>query len=227
MAISVFSFHEREAWLDRLTGDFRVLLSETRPPDRPFHVALSGGSTPIPLYRHWAGLDLPWERIDWWIGDERWVPVTDSRSNEGMIRSSLGAPAGARLRLKSWHGGVEPLEAARLYDNALRRELGDPPAFDLILLGVGGDGHTASLFPGSPALEERVSYAAPNPPPGAEGPLRLTLTYPCLDAARSVWFLVAGGAKEKIVERLLSGDKTLPAGRIQAIDQRLYWVRDG
>ncbi|MDD2676610.1 MAG: 6-phosphogluconolactonase [Methylacidiphilaceae bacterium] len=227
MAISVFSFREQEAWLNRLTSDFQGMLSENRLLARPFRVALSGGSTPIPLYRHWAGLDLPWEKIDWWIGDERWVPVTDPRSNEGMIRGSLGASAGARLRLRSWHGGVEPSEAARLYDSALRRELGEPPVFDLVLLGLGGDGHTASLFPGSPALEERASYAVPNSPPGGEGPLRLTLTYPCLDVARSIWFLVAGGAKEKIVERLLSGDKTLPAGRIQAVDQRLYWVRDG
>ncbi|MDD4932828.1 MAG: 6-phosphogluconolactonase [Methylacidiphilaceae bacterium] len=225
MAISVLSFREAEAWLNRLTSDFQAMLAERRAPDRTFQVALSGGSTPIPLYRHWAELDLPWERIDWWIGDERWVPVTDPRSNEGMIRSSLGIMPGARLRLRSWHGAEEPSEAARLYDNALRQTLGDPPVFDLILLGIGADGHTASLFPGSPALEERTAYAVPNPAPG--GVLRMTLTYPCLHAARSIWFLVAGGAKEQIIERLLSGDKTLPAGRIGAIDQRLYWLRNG
>ncbi|MGD9896806.1 MAG: 6-phosphogluconolactonase [Candidatus Methylacidiphilaceae bacterium] len=226
MAVVVFSFSEENAWLDRLTSDFQTLLAERRMPDRPFHVALSGGSTPTPLYRHWARLDLPWESIDWWIGDERWVPVTDPRSNEGMIRSSLGAGPGARFRLRSWHQAEAPPEAARLYDQSLRQELGEPPVFDLALLGVGGDGHTASLFPGSPALEERAAYAVPNQAPGG-GPLRLTLTYPCLDAARSIWFLVAGGVKAKIVERLLSSDMSLPAARIRAADQRLYWVQAG
>ncbi len=226
MAVAVHSFLDPGAWLDRLTADFRAGLEKSRTAGRPFRVALSGGGTPTPLYRHWAKLDLPWERIDWWIGDERWVPVTDPRSNEGMIRGSLGVAQDDRLRLRSWHGPQEPSEAAKVYDNALRQVLGDPPVFDLILLGLGEDGHTASLFPGSPALEERAAYAVPNPAP-AGGPIRLTLTYPCLNAARSIWFLVAGQAKEKIVERLLSSDTRLPAARIEANDQRLYWLHNG
>ena len=136
MAIAVFSFLEPEAWLSRLTADFQVALEKSRRAGRPFRVALSGGSTPSPLYRHWSALDLPWEEIDWWIGDERWVPLTDPRSNEGMIRKSLGMGLKERLRLRSWHGSEEPAEAARLYDAALRRALGDPPLFDLILLGL-------------------------------------------------------------------------------------------
>ncbi len=226
MAIAVFLSSDLESWLNRLTADLWAMLDENRKARRPFYVALSGGTTPIPLYRYWAKLDLPWEKIDWWIGDERWVPVTDPKSNEGMIRESLGVGPGDRFRLRSWHGSEDPSEAARLCDRALRETLGDPPVFDLVLLGVGEDGHTASLFPGSPALEERKAYAVPNPAP--EGNLlRLTLTYPCLDAARSIWFLVAGRAKEKIVERLAASDARLPAARIQAVDQRLYWIHDG
>ncbi|QSR84266.1 6-phosphogluconolactonase [Methylacidimicrobium sp. B4] len=225
-SVAVFSFPDPDAWLDRLTADLWTRLDENRKARRPFHVALSGGTTPIPLYRYWAKLDLPWETIDWWIGDERWVPVTDPRSNEGMIRGSLGVGPGDRFRLRSWHGSEDPSEAARLYDRALREALGDPPVFDLVLLGVGEDGHTASLFPGSPALEEREAYAVANPAPGGS-PLRLTLTYPCLDTARSVWFLVAGRSKEKIVERLVASDARLPAARIQAGDQRLYWSQNG
>lgn len=225
MAITVFSFPKPEAWLAHLTSDLAVRLAESQTSDRLFHVCLSGGSTPQPLYRHWAKADLPWDRLDWWIGDERWVPVTDPRSNEGMIRGSLGVGQRDHLRLRSWHGSEDPSEAARLYDQALRRELGDPPVFDLVLLGVGEDGHTASLFPGSPALEERAGYAVANPVPGG-GLLRMTLTYPCLNVARSVWFLVAGRAKEKIIERLLASDRSLPSARIQAVEQRLYWVRD-
>ncbi|VVM08475.1 6-phosphogluconolactonase [Methylacidimicrobium cyclopophantes] len=223
MAVVSIEFSEEKAWIDRLTDDFRTLLAGSRSTDRPFHVALSGGSTPTPLYRHWATQEFPWERIDWWIGDERWVPLTDPRSNEAMIRGSLGIGLGGRLRLRSWHRAEDPEDAANLYDKALREELGSPPVFDLILLGIGEDGHTASLFPGSPALDERAAYAVPNPAPGG-GPLRLTLTYPCLNAARSVWFLVAGRAKKEIVQRVLSSDKALPAARIEAADQRLYWV---
>ncbi|CAB4244432.1 6-phosphogluconolactonase [Methylacidimicrobium sp. AP8] len=226
MAVTVFSFPDSDAWLHRLTADFQDRVDESRKSGRTFHVALSGGSTPAPLYRRWATLDLPWEAIDWWIGDERWVPVTDPQSNEGMIRRTLGAGPGDRLRLRSWHASEDPEEAARLYDKALREALGDPPAFDLVLLGLGEDGHTASLFPGSAALEERRAYAVANPHPGG-GPLRLTLTYPCLDAARSVWFLVTGGAKAKVVERLLASDSSIPAARIRAASQRLYWVPNG
>ncbi|MGC3998627.1 MAG: 6-phosphogluconolactonase [Anaeromyxobacter sp.] len=188
-----------------------------------FTLALAGGSTPRALYERLADpagpyrTRLPWGQVTVWFGDERCVPPDHPDSNYRMAHQALlrHVAAGAVHRLE---GERPPPEAANRYEAHLRRELGEDPALDLVLLGLGPDGHTASLFPGSPALEERQRWvAAPFVP--HLGAQRLTLTYPVLDAARAVLFVVSGAEKAPALAQLLSpaaGAPLIPAARIRA-----------
>jgi len=169
----------------------------------PFHLALSGGSTPRRTYELLAALDVPWPLLHVWFGDERCVPPDDADSNFAMARAALFD------RVKLAPGAIHRMRgeladrdaAAREYE----REL--PRRFDLMLFGVGPDGHTASLFPGAPSLEEksrRVVAVVGNKPP----PNRLTVTPPVLAAARRVLVLATGAEKAAIVRRALVDDVT-------------------
>ena len=203
-----------------------------------FHCALSGGGTPRQLYHC---LSTPWaaDRIDWprvWLyqSDERVVPPEDPSSNWAMIRHELLD----RVPLPPDHGhpmipdagaAEDPEGAAARYDALLRSRLPQAkdgaPVFDLILLGVGSDGHTASLFPGSPALEERSRYAVAVET-SAVPARRITLTPPVIESAREVIFLVAGEEKAEIVARLFSGgDPELPVARLRPAG-RVRWLLD-
>lgn len=189
-----------------------------------FSMALSGGSTPRVLYQLLADPAAPYrERIPWasvhvFFGDERAVPPDDLQSNYRMARSALldRVPVGSVHRIAGEQGAAE---AASRYQAELRAHFGEVafPAFDLVLLGLGTDGHTASLFPGSPALLERSRWvmAAPGPPPSTE---RITLTVPVLEAARTAIFLVAGPDKSEPVRRLVRPgpeEEPIPAARIR------------
>ena len=195
-----------------------------------FLAALSGGETPKRTFEHLSrrGAELDWDRVHLFWADERPVPGTDPRSNFRLARdlllSRLPVPD---TGLHPWRTDLPLAEAAREYQDTLARVFGilpsETPEFDLILLGVGGDGHTASLFPGSPALDEAGRWAVENsvpPPVGA----RLTLTLPVLNAARQAVFLAEGTEKAPIVRRVLAGDRTLPAARVRA--RRTIWILD-
>jgi 6-phosphogluconolactonase len=191
-----------------------------------FAIALAGGHTPAKLYQMWAqpekgSMRTPWERVHLFWGDERYVPHDDPASNYRMTRESLIAhvpipkdnvhPMPTEL--------PSPEKAAEAYEAELRRFFGaGPPAFDLQLLGLGVEGHTASLFPGSPALEEKERWVAAVEAP-AKPPQRLTLTLLVLNQARNTFFLVVGEDKRKIMAALrgeaLSGPSPYPAARIQ------------
>ncbi len=172
-----------------------------------FDLVLAGGHTPRRLYEILAA-DYR-QRVDWskthlFWGDERYVAQNDPSSNYRMARETLVDPL--RLRPGNVHAmptsSADPDAAARAYEETLRGHFGaDGPGFDLVLLGIGPEGHTASLFPSSAALEEKtrwvVSVRAPAVPP-----LRLTLTLVALNAARDVFFLVSGGDKRAIVRKL-------------------------
>lgn len=218
-------FPSETEWLAALRSAFLDAQATTLAQQQVFHVALSGGRTPAPLYRSLAREALAWERIEWWMGDERHVPAEDPASNGRMAREAFAA-AGARFRFQPWDVAFPPEEAARRYAKRMRARIGNPPILDLVLLGLGNDGHTASLFPGSPALAitERDAAPAPGPPPH---PHRLTLTYPVFDRSREVWFLVSGREKERMIRRLLQSDDALPAARISGPRQKLFWRRDG
>jgi 6-phosphogluconolactonase len=169
------------------------------------HLALSGGSTPEPFYRglaretRWSGLD--WEHARIWLVDERRVPATDPRSNQGMIARALGPRASAGLRPVP---ALSPDPAAEYERMLVEATGGDAlvPRLDFVLLGMGGDGHTASLFPQSPAILERNRLIAPNDGPSVTPPPRVTMTYPLLNAAREIAVLCTGRAKTEALSRV-------------------------
>lgn len=166
-------------------------------------IALAGGETPRPAYARLGAEHLPWDRVDVLLGDERWVPPDDPASNARMLGETLLAQAPAR------HASFHPVpteeetpEASALaYAQRLANLCpGELPVFDVILLGLGDDGHTASLFPGSAALgvvDRSVTVGE------GKGLPRITLTAPVLSAARQVIFLVSGAAKRQALGRLL------------------------
>lgn len=195
-----------------------------------FHVALAGGRTPRAAYREVAeraGNGAGWHL---WLGDERFVPPEHPASNQRMVRESLlarGALPEAEFRAPRTASG-SPQTAAEGYARALEAALPDPPRLDLVLLGMGPDGHTASLFPGSPALEAAEwVVAVPAPESGsAEGFPRVTLTLPVLNAARRVVFLVSGADKRRALSSVVAGRVDLPAGRVRPTRGELLWLVD-
>ncbi|MEO6463683.1 MAG: 6-phosphogluconolactonase [Candidatus Eisenbacteria bacterium] len=206
-----------------------------------FHVALAGGTTPATLHRavaEQADLDYPWHRTHAWFGDERAVPPSDRRSNYRMAVETLfdGVPL-SEAQVHRMRGEEPDLDAAAAaYERELRTTVGEGdggvPVLDLVWLGLGTDGHTASLFPGSPALavSDRAVSAVDGGP--AESPRRLTLTLPVLSAARRVIFVVSGAAKAEAVAAVLEppagameGDLP-PAARVQPGPGRLLWLVD-
>ena len=198
-------------------------------------VCLSGGSTPKRLYTLLGGPDyvsaLPWERLHWFFGDDRFVPWTDDLSNLHMARSAFGAapiPEG-HLHGIPTDGTLD--EAAGVYAETLKAFYGadrlDParPLFDLVLLGLGEDGHTASLFPGKPAVDEREAWVAPVPEAGLTPFVpRVTLTFPALASARQLLVLVTGAGKQGPLTRIAGGED-LPARRISSTGT-LTWLLD-
>lgn len=183
-------------------------------------LALSGGSTPRRLYRRLAGPPwrdrMPWERVHLFWGDERLVPIEHPHSNQRMVREAVISHV--PIPIRNLHpvltdGSAETV--ARRYDAELRMfaaERPGEPLFDVQLLGLGKDGHTASLFPGHSALAERRAWVAPVI--GVTPEARVTLTYPALDNSRDVAFLVTGLEKRAVLRRLLEGDAALPAAAV-------------
>ena len=202
-----------------------------------FVLALSGGSTPVPLYRFLASsaadAALPWERTYVIWGDERCVPAGGPQSNYGSAASAglLGRPWSAVHRML---GELPPEDAAAAYEVELRDlwpgGTEPVPQMDAVLLGLGTDGHTASLFPRSPAMTEAARWVVSTEPHG--GLRRLTLTLPVLRAARLLVFLVAGRDKAAVAARVLSGDALdLPSARVVeplpgSADHRVVWLLD-
>ena len=198
-------------------------------------VALSGGSTPKPLYEH-LGREpiksrLPWDRVHWVLGDERFVPPSDPASNYGMARAAfLGhVPVPPENVHPVETDGVTLDEAAQRYEVMLQGLYGSDtlqpgrPLLSLTLLGLGEDGHTASLLPGEPVLQERRKWVAPVPRGRTEE--RITLTYPALDSSAVVAFLVSGEGKRDILDKILSGDTRFPASRIRPQGE-VIWFAD-
>jgi len=199
-----------------------------------FSVALSGGSTPSPLYRLLTEepyrSQIPWAQVDLFWADERCVPPDDPGSNYRLAYEALIAhtpiPAENVHRVR---GELAPKAAARAYDRELRRFFCGPrPRFDLVLLGLGSDGHTASLFPTSEALQETERLAVATTAFYDNRPTeRVTLTLPPLNAARQVLFLVSGPEKAEIVQAVLADvDGRLPARRVRPVAGQLTWLLD-
>jgi 6-phosphogluconolactonase len=201
-----------------------------------FTVALAGGNTPRDMYRRLTqppyGAALPWTQTQVFFGDERMVPPDSPKSNYRMAKETLLDHVPIPLdHVHRIRGELPPDEAVRLYVDELRSVFGAAgvPRFDLILLGMGPDGHTASLFPGTPALDNTTDlvtavHLAPTAAGAAHAAWRVTLTLPVINAARHVVFLVAGADKAEPLRRVLAGDPTLPASRVRPSNGTLTWL---
>jgi 6-phosphogluconolactonase len=183
-----------------------------------FAIALTGGNTPQATHRLLA-TDVYRDRIDWarwhvFFGDERKVPLDDPRSNYRNAADTL------LDHVPIPRGQIHPLTDADQYEGLLRAFFGEAPRFDLLMLGMGDDGHTASLFPGSVSLLEEERWVI-EPPDVVQGMSRLTLTLPALNAARRTVFLVGGEAKAEPLRRIAAGEQ-LPAAMVQHAE----WLLD-
>jgi len=215
---------------------FARACAESKSSKREFTVALSGGSTPRNLYLLLGSSDymraIDWQRVHIFWADERCVPPENEQSNFKLafdtFLSRVPIPPENIHRVK---GEEPPEQAASTYEDALRQFFGMSglPDFDLILLGMGEDGHTASLFPGSPALaeEKHLAVAAvPKQPPKVD---RVTLTLPVLNNGRRIIFLVTGSAKARILQEILTNAETkrnYPAGLVENTNGELMWFID-
>lgn len=217
----------------RRVAEWMIELANAK--DGTFTVCLSGGSTPQTLYEYLAEPPyrdaFPWPRTHWFWGDERFVPHDDALSNYRMVREALlsRAPIPAINIHPIPTEGVSPETAASAYERELKTFYGaerlDPARslFDVNLLGLGPDGHTASLFPDNAVLAERHKWVCAVV--GAKPEARITLTYPALESSRHAAFLVAGKEKRAIFKRLRFGDDSLPAARLRPIGG-LTWFLD-
>ena len=191
-------------------------------------LALSGGNTPRAIHAELRRRSLPWKQVQITFGDERCVPPGDPESNYRMARETLleaiEIPPGNVFRIR---GEAAPQEAADEYERLLATvaaRFGEARyVHDLLLLGLGEDGHTASLFPGSPALAETtrnvIAATGPKPPPQ-----RVTMTFPLINAARHVAFLVQGAAKHPLVDEIVAGGSSLPAAKVQPAGGAVTWI---
>lgn len=209
------------------SAEFARLAGEAIRERGSFTVALSGGSTPLLLYRHLLGSSVDWERVSFYFGDERNVPPDEDASNFKGANKSLFRPLRIREdNIFRWRTEIgTPLEVADDYERTLRNLSADLPRFDLILLGVGTDGHTASLFPGTDALNETERFAVANWVPQL-GSWRFTLTYRVINNARNVMFLAAGEDKAERLKEVFEGDTDLPAKAVRPTDGNLTWYLD-
>lgn len=215
----------------------RRLLARVMHPNARAAVCLTGGSGPEGLYRLLAQEPcrsaLPWDRVHWFMGDDRFVPADDALSNMRMARRAFLDrvdinPANIHPIATD---AASPQAAAELYEAELRRFYGagglraSRPLFDLVLMGLGADGHTASLFPHAPALHENARWAVAVAKAGLEPFVpRVTLTFPVLASTREMLFLVGGRDKRDVLTRVLAGDD-LPAGQARS-DGDLVWLVD-
>jgi 6-phosphogluconolactonase len=179
-------------------------------------LAISGGATPLQAFRALAGEDVPWDRVHLFQVDERVAPSGDPERNYFHLKDTLID----RIAIPA--ANVHPMpveeedlaEGARHYEATLRQIAGVPPVLDLVQLGLGEDGHTASLFPGDDAL--RIVNADVAVSGLYKGRRRMTLTFPAIDRARCILWVVTGAGKSKALSRLRAGDRSIPAGCIRS-----------
>ena len=199
----------------------------------PFRVSLSGGGTPKTLYALLASDEFrdrfPWTQVHWYWGDERFVPHSDPESNFAMVREAMLAKAPVppgNVHAVPTEG--DPDGAALRYEQALQAAYGgatlDParPLFDITLLGLGADGHTASLLPGDAALEERERWVVAVRHGRPE--VRITMTFPVIESSRRIAFLVSGKDKAAIFKAVQGGDERLPSARVRSAGELIWFV---
>lgn len=219
--MNVRVYESPEELAEAAARDFATKAAQSISERGRFAVALAGGSTPTATYEALArdhAEDVDWANVHVFFGDERTVGPDHEESNYRMAREALldHVPAGSVHRVR---GELPPDEAAEAYEEELREFFGtrDLPRFDLVMLGIGGDGHTASLFPETAALEVTDRLVVANPVLKLDT-TRITLTVPVLNAARDVFFLAAGEGKAEALKEILEGDadpRQYPAKLVQ------------
>jgi len=236
--VSVEILPDGDALAARAADLFAQAAQEAAAARGRFAVALSGGVSPQPLYRQLARQQftqkVPWRRVHLYWGDERCVPPDDPASNYGVAERLFIRHVPALIenvhRIRGEEGAeraADACEAELRALAALERPRSELPVFDLVLLGLGRDGHTASLFPHSPALEEVERLAVATEAP--DGSSRVTVTFPVIGAARRVWFLAGGADKAGMVAEVLEGlrvPKAVPAQAVAPVKGTLTWFLD-
>lgn len=220
---------DEKTWVERVGQAIVDVLNTAIETQGQATMALSGGNTPRPVYAYLA--DLPawkirWSHVHLFWGDERYVPYNDPRSNYRMAMETfiehVPIPPENVHPMPTYMRHADL--AAKAYESTLRAFFKESAAFDLTLLGLGEDCHTASLFPHTPALHEQERWVVPNQGPDVE---RLTLTYPALNSSRRVFFLVKGGGKASTVQRVLQQALDIeecPAKGIQPRGELHWWL---
>jgi 6-phosphogluconolactonase len=209
-----------------ILGHARAALAEREE----FRIALSGGNTPRPVYTEFARIarDIPWPHVHFTFGDERCVPPDDPQSNYRMARESLFVPGAVpEASVMRMRGEIDPQIAAQEYQDGLDLRAAQRAEtvyrHDLILLGVGDDGHTASLFPETAALDEKSRSVVANFVPKFDA-CRITFTYPLINQARHVCFLANANKNKSLLEQVLQGDQQYPAARVAPANGDLTWI---
>lgn len=223
MAVHRFANHQL---ITGAADAIAVLIHECVAARGVVQIALAGGATPIPLYHRLAMMALPWERVELWFGDERAVPPDHPMSNYLMVRTALFDEM-TDARVHRIQGEMDPVSAATAYERELVDKLGVPPQLDLVLLGLGPDGHTASLFPHTPALAETERWVVANRT--STGEARITLTAKTICAARHVRFFVLGESKASVLAEVLEGPRDpdrLPSQLIATAETDVGWFVD-
>jgi len=216
----------------RAADEFAASASAAQRGRGRFAVALSGGKTPRAMLETLSTRALDWPSIHFFWSDERCVGPDDPNSNYRMARDALLSKIGVgEVNVHRMRGDLDPMAGASAYDAELRAFFGpSAPVFDLLFLGLGPDGHTASLFPGTAALAVTDVWCAANEvSEPVASPWRLTLTYPAINAARRVVFLVEGTDKSDILAKVLGNEKDVrryPAQGIAPSDGELVWLVD-
>lgn len=221
---------DREAMSLHAAGLFDAIAKDAIGARGKFRAALSGGSTPLRLYSLLAAepyrSKVDWRHVDLFFGDERCVPPDHHNSNFNSINEALLSHV--PVKFHRIEGELSPGEAAIRYESELRRAFGlreGVPVFDLVLLGLGTDGHTASLFPGTAALGEIKRLAAAAYARNLES-WRVTLTLPVINFARKVIFMVSGDGKSQIVKEVFEGKKRYPASLVAPSSGDVLWLLD-
>jgi 6-phosphogluconolactonase len=228
-------YPDRSRFIDG-AADFIVDLAAQAIAERGrFTIALSGGGTPRPIYARLASADyrdrIDWDKVHLFFGDERCVPPDDTHSNFHMAREALldHVPL-LPDQIHRIQGELDPAQAALSYEQEIQRlfRTSTFPAFDLICLGLGDNGHTASLFPGTASLREKERWIVPQYVE-VMASWRITFTAPLINAAHHVAFLVEGVGKTEVLWRVLDGPyqpDVLPAQMIQPVGGQLHWLID-
>jgi 6-phosphogluconolactonase len=205
-----FTFESAEDFATQSAAHLAEMIKQA--PGPRVSVGLAGGSSPAVVYRELRRCEVDWERVDFWLSDERWVPWDHEDSNGKMAYENLTQGLGARFVRPRWAPWLEPDEAAAHYEAELRTMHPKEHMPDLVLLGMGDDGHTASLFAGTHALDVDGRWFVGNEVPQMQT-WRLTSTIPFLHLARQLVFLISGSSKAEMVARVARGED-LPSTRV-------------